>query len=73
MDLLPKEAVYYFSQAKIQRALPVEELFGIANQKGLKGEMFSTIQEALDCAKKRANKEDIIFIGGSTFVVAEVV
>jgi dihydrofolate synthase / folylpolyglutamate synthase len=70
---LPREATYYFTQANIPRALDAGELKEMAVTFGLLGNMFTTVQEALDAAKENAAKDDFIFVGGSTFVVAEVV
>ena len=72
LGILPKEAKYYFCQADIPRALDVNELFKIAQEKKLIGNKYSSVLDALDSAKKTASIEDLIFIGGSTFVVAEV-
>lgn len=73
LDLFPSEAVYYFTQASIPRALDASVLKNQATIKGLKGRAYGTVQEAFDAAGKAARREDLIFIGGSTFVVAEVV
>ena len=73
LELLPKKASYYFCAAKIPRAMAVEELVEIANQKGLKGISCFSVKNALALAQQSAKKDDLIFIGGSTFVVAEVV
>jgi dihydrofolate synthase/folylpolyglutamate synthase len=73
MALLPKNAVYYFTKASIPRALNEEELYKIAKKHNLKGQTFTTVERALKSAKLTANQNDLIFIGGSTFVVAEVV
>lgn len=73
LDLLPKGAYYYFCEANIPRALPVNELYAIAIKKGLKGVCSESVALALKQAKEAANKDDLIFVGGSTFVVAEVV
>ncbi|MGB0882624.1 MAG: bifunctional folylpolyglutamate synthase/dihydrofolate synthase [Vicingaceae bacterium] len=73
MKLLPKNAVYYFCQAKIPRALVVDELINIAEQHGLKGMKYLSVSEAYTKAQENADNDDLIFIGGSTFVVAEVV
>ena len=72
LELLPNSASYYFCQASIPRALEVNELFNLASQKGLKGNIYNSVREALNSAKENALKEDLIFVGGSTFVVAEV-
>lgn len=70
--LLPKEASYYFCQAKIPRALSAEELCVKAEEYGLRGEVIPDVNDAIACAKQRASKTDMIFIGGSSFVVAEI-
>lgn len=72
LELLPKNAVYYFCQAKIPRALDVNELKNKAKSYRLNGNAYSSVKNAYEEAKKTANKHDLIFIGGSTFVVAEV-
>lgn len=73
LRLLPKNAVYYFCQANIPRALASEQLQKSALQYQLKGTCFSSVKKAFQAAKKSAKKEDLIFVGGSAFVVAEVV
>ncbi len=73
LALLPKNARYYFTKANIPRAMNENTLAEKARKNGLHGELFPTVEEALAAAKKNAGKEDLIFIGGSTFVVAEVV
>lgn len=73
LSMLPKAAEYYFVQAKIPRALDKEILFEKAKQIGLSGEMYESVLSALESAKNKADKQDLIFVGGSTFVVAEVV
>ena len=73
LNLLPKDAKYYFCKAKINRALNADKLKSIANEYKLIGESFESVEKALLNAKNNAKKEDLIFIGGSTFVVAEVI
>lgn len=73
LELLPKRAYYYFCEANIPRALNVEELYKQAKEVGLKGLKIKNVKEALNKAKSLANKDDVVFVGGSTFVVAEVV
>jgi dihydrofolate synthase/folylpolyglutamate synthase len=73
LSMFPTEARYYFTQARIPRALPASELAQRAETVGLKGSSFDSVDEALIAAKKNAGGNDLIFIGGSTFVVAEVV
>ena len=72
LELFPKEAHYYFCSPNIKRGLAVETLKEIATAKGLKGEAYSSVQEAVSAAKAKAQPTDFIFIGGSTFVVSEL-
>jgi len=69
---LPKNACYYFCQADIVRAMNAQELKNKAKAFNLNGDAFTSVKQALDNAKGCANKDDLIFIGGSTFIVAEV-
>lgn len=71
--MLPKNAIYYFCKATIPRALPAFELSLEAKKAGLKGEVYACVQDALIAAKQNATEEDMVFVGGSTFTVAEVV
>ena len=72
LNLLPKKAKYYFCEAQIPRALEVNLLETEAITFGLNGNSFSSVAKALAQAKKNANEDDLIFIGGSAFIVAEV-
>jgi len=72
LELFPKEATYYFCSPAIARGLNVDTLKEIAIAKGLQGERYSSVAEALNAAKAQALPTDFIFVGGSTFVVAEV-
>ena len=72
LELLPKNAFYYFTNAHIERALPCEELLKKANQFNLKGNHYSNVTDALDAAKAKANNNDIIIVFGSVFLIAEV-
>ena len=72
LDLLPKDATYIFCQANIPRAMDAHELASKALEKGLKGEVISKVTDAIEFARKNAGADDLIFIGGSTFVVAEI-
>ncbi len=71
--LLPKKAVYYFSKAKIPRGLDAKILQQKASAFGLEGRIYSDIPTAYQNALKNANQNDLVFIGGSTFTVAEVI
>jgi dihydrofolate synthase/folylpolyglutamate synthase len=72
LDLLPKDATYIFCQASIPRAMDAHELASKALEKGLKGEVMLKVTDAIEFARKNAGADDLIFIGGSTFVVAEI-
>lgn len=69
---LPKKAKYYFCQADIPRALAAEKLRISAASFGLSGQAFQNVNLALVAAQKIAQPQDLIFVGGSTFVVAEI-
>jgi dihydrofolate synthase/folylpolyglutamate synthase len=71
LSLLPKNAVYYFCNAPIPRALPANELKLQANAFQLNGDSYNSVKDAIYTAKENAGINDMIFIGGSTFVVAE--
>jgi dihydrofolate synthase/folylpolyglutamate synthase len=73
LSMLPKTANYYFCQPNIPRAKAASAIAQEANSAGLIGKTFNTVQEAYQAALKQAAPNDLIFIGGSTFVVAEVV
>jgi dihydrofolate synthase/folylpolyglutamate synthase len=73
LDILPKHAKYYFTKAQIPRALNQNILFERAKKYKLTGDSFESVEKAVEKAKKNAGLNDLIFIGGSTFVVAEVV
>lgn len=73
LPLFPKEAMYYFCQANIPRAMTAESLKLAALEYDLKGEYFPSVRKAYEAARLYATKKDLIYIGGSVFVVAEVV
>src|SRR5690606_20922317 len=73
LELLPADARYYFCKASVPRALDEETLLRIAEGCGLVGSAFPTVREALAAARGAAGPDDLIFIGGSTFVVAEAI
>lgn len=72
LSILPKHAYYYFCQATIPRAMDANELKSEANRAGLKGEVIKDVNTALKVALNTAGDNDLIFAGGSTFVVAEL-
>ncbi len=69
---LSKHANYYFTQAQVPRAMPADELNEFAKKLGLKGEKFENVASAWEKANEKAGENDLIFVGGSTFVVAEI-
>lgn len=71
MSILPKDATYYFVNASINRALKADVLYHIAKDYNLQGEPYSSIEDAYRAALTDSNSSDIIFIGGSNFVVGE--
>ena len=73
LPLFPKNANYFFCCPKIERGLNAEELQAKASSFLLRGDAYSSVKEALEKAKSLAKKEDLIYVGGSTFVVAEIV
>ncbi len=70
--ILPKDAIYYFTKASIPRAMNEEILAEKARTAGLHGTCYPTVATAYEAARQNATKQDMIYIGGSTFVVAEV-
>lgn len=72
LALLPKDALYYFTKASIPRALPEDELAEKAAAYALKGSTYPTVLQAKEAALKAASDDDLVFVGGSNFVVAEI-
>ena len=72
LALLPKDATYYFCQPNIPRGKPTEELAQEAQKYQLKGQAYASVAEAYQQALSHAKPNDLVFVGGSTFVVAEV-
>ena len=73
LPLFPKDAFYYFTKPNISRGLEAYILQGKALEFGLKGEVYVSVKEALNAAKQLVEPDDLIYVGGSNFVVAEVV
>ena len=72
LGMMPKEnARYYFTRASVARALPAEALAAEAAKAGLSGSVYDRVEDAVDAATRAAAKTDTVFIGGSTFVVAD--
>ncbi len=72
LALLPKEAKYYFTQASVKRALPAKQLLHLATEAGLKGKAYASVKNAVKAAMKESLPEDFIFVGGSNFIVADL-
>ncbi|MDB5132889.1 MAG: fgs [Mucilaginibacter sp.] len=73
LAMLPKNATYYFCKPDIPRGLEAESLKQKAESFGLHGDTYFSVKAAFDTAQQNAGKNDLVFVGGSTFVVAEVV
>lgn len=72
LELMPRKAVYYFTQASVDRAMNVNEFQSKAMSHGLKGNPYPTVAQAFRAARSQASDHDMIFVGGSTFVVADL-
>ena len=72
VSMLPKDATYYFTQASVKRAMPADEFANIAKKHNLEGLVYGDVKSAYEAAKNNCKIEDTIFIGGSTFVVADI-
>ena len=72
MSMLPDDAAYYWTQPSTRRAFPAEKVAATAAGYGLHGETFLTVPEAYRAALHAADKDDFIFVGGSSYVVADL-
>lgn len=72
MDMLPKSAMYYFTKAETHRAINEKKLKEKAEAKGLSGKTYPTVSQAYNAAKNNAKENDFVFIGGSSYVVADL-
>lgn len=72
LALLPADATYYFTQASVKRALPAEEMQRQASAFGLQGNAYPNVKTALEAALAQADAEDFVFVGGSSFIVADL-
>lgn len=72
LALLPQEASYYFTRASVKRALPAEDLASLAAEAGLQGQCYPDVPSAIRAAQEKSLPEDFIFVGGSTFIVADL-
>lgn len=73
ISIFPKEGQYYFCTPDIPRGLDATILSEMAGEAGLQGIKYHSVAEAYNAARQAANKDDLIFIGGSAFVVAEII
>ena len=71
LELLPKQATYYFTKANSKRAIPENSLLTLATTNQLHGSSYPSVEEAFMAAKREAKKDDFIFIGGSSYVVGD--
>lgn len=71
MEMLPKDAIYYFTKAQTHRAIPEREIMRLGEEAGLHGTCYPTVSEGVRAALSDADADDFIFIGGSTYIVGE--
>ena len=72
LSIFPKQAQYYFCKPDIPRGLDAEDLWAQAKNYGLVGEVYQSVEAAYEQALNKAHQDDLIYVGGSTFVVAEL-
>lgn len=72
LKMMPKNAEYYFTQASIKRAMPADDLKNMAERFGLLGNSHPNVKEALEAALSDSSDDDFIFVGGSCFIVADL-
>ena len=72
LSMMPQEAIYYFCQASVQRALPHREIKIKAAEYGMRGRSYTTVNKAYQAALRESKQEDFIYVGGSSFVVADL-
>ena len=72
LALLPQEASYYFTRASVKRALPAEDLASLAAEAGLQGQCYPDVPSAIRAAQEKSLPKDFIFVGGSSFIVADL-
>jgi dihydrofolate synthase/folylpolyglutamate synthase len=72
LRLFPKNAIFYFAAPNIPRALPIADLEKVSNNLNLNYKTFPTVAQAMLKAQSMAGSDDLIYVGGSTFVVAEI-
>ena len=73
LELFPKQAQYYFCKPNVPRGLEAPQLAQIFTEHGFEGSLHRSVKDALKAAKQSASHDDLIYVGGSTFVVAEII
>jgi dihydrofolate synthase / folylpolyglutamate synthase len=73
LELFPKDGIYYFCQANNPRSMPSENLIEIAKMHDISGYSILNVNDALEKVTKLAKKDDFIYVGGSTYLVAELI
>lgn len=72
LTMLPRDAVYYFTRAEVQRAIPEDELQTLAMKAGLQGNTYPNVSAAVEAAQKESLPEDFIYVGGSSYIVSDL-
>ena len=72
LSMLPTDAIYYFTQASVKRAMPCDEIKKLASNHNLLGNDYPSVREAYLAAQKDADAHDFVYVGGSSFVVADL-
>ena len=72
LPLLPTQAIYYFTQSSVPRSMDAGKLRDEALSRGLKGDVYPSVKEAYRSAQQNSEPNDMIFSGGSTFIVADL-
>lgn len=72
LGMMPKHAVYYFTQASVKRAMPCRDFKAKAAGYGLEGDAYPTVRQAYEAALHDASQNDLVFVGGSSFIVADL-
>ncbi len=72
LSMMPKHAVYYFTQASVKRAMPCRDFKAKAVGYGLEGDAYPTVRQAYEAALHDASQNDLVFVGGSSFIVADL-
>lgn len=72
LSMMPKHAVYYFTQASVKRAMPCHDFKAKAAGYGLEGDAYPTVRQAYEAALHDASQNDLVFVGGSSFIVADL-